>query len=240
MTQERGQRRWQVGAAIVAGALVVAIAVAVLGGGSTPTLRAGHPVPYAAAAQAPFAGVAESGTALGDARAPVTLTEFADLQCPFCAAFARDTLPALVRDEVRPGRLRIVFAPLTFIGPDSRRGAEMALAVGGQNRLWPFVSLFYANQRDENTGYVTDAFLAALADATVGVQPASALAARSSPAVRAGLAAAATEARALHVASTPAFALSRSGAPLLSFTPADLQASAFEARIDELAAGRPR
>lgn len=240
MTQARRQRLWQTGALIVAGAIVVAIAVAVLGGGSTPTLRPGRPVPGAAATQAPFAGVTEQGTALGSPRAPVTLVEFADLQCPVCAAFDRGALPALVRSEVRPGRLRIVFAPLAFIGPDSRRGAEMALAAGAQDRLWPFAALFYANQREENSGYVTDGFLTALGQATAGLAVATALAARSAPAVAAALSRSAALARRLHVAATPAFALSRTGAAPLSFSPADLQASAFEGPIEQLAKGRAR
>jgi len=236
VTQARPERLWQLGGVIVAGVIVVAIAVVVLAGGSTPTLRPGHPVPHAAATQAPFSGIPEQGVALGAPTAPVTLTEFGDLQCPVCAAFARDALPQLVRDEVRPGRLRIVFAPLTFIGPDSRRGAEMAVAAGQQNRLWPFATLFYANQREENSGYVTDGFLTALAQSTVGLLPAPALAARQSPAVQATLASAAAEAKQLHITSTPSFALSRTGAALLSFSPADLQAGAFEARIERLAA----
>jgi protein-disulfide isomerase len=238
MTQARRQRLWQLGALIVAGALVVAIAVAVVGGGSTPPLRPGRPVPHAAADQAPFAGIPEQGTALGSPTAPVTLVELADLQCPVCAAFARDALPGLVRDEVRPGRLRIVFAPLTFIGPDSARGARMALAAGAQNRLWPFTALVYANQRDENSGYVTDGFLTALAQSTAGLDGRAALAARAAPALSAALASAAAEAKRLRVTSTPSFALSRTGATPLSFSPAGLQAGAFEARIEQLAAGR--
>jgi len=235
VTQERPNRLWQLGGVIVAVAVLVAIVIAVFTGGSTPVLRPGRAVPHAAAARALFAGVPEQGTALGLPAAPVTLVEFADLQCPVCAAFARDTLPTLVRREVRPGRLRIVFAPLTFIGADSARGAEMALTAGEQDRLWPFVDLFFANQREENSGYVDDAFLTALAQATGGLDPTRALAARSQPAIARGLESASAEAKRLHVSSTPSFALSETGATPLSFSPADLQPGAFETAIDRLA-----
>ena len=238
MTRERPDRLWQLGGVIVAAAVLVAIAVAVFTGGSTPVLRPGRPVPHTAAAQALFAGVPEQGPALGAPGAPVTLVEFADLQCPVCAAFARDTLPTLVRREVRPGRLRIVFAPLTFIGADSGHGAQMALAAGEQDRLWPFVDLFFANQREENSGYVDDAFLTALAQATAGLDPARALAARTQPAVARDLDSASAEAKRLHVDSTPSFALSKTGSTPVSFSPADLQVGAFEAAIERLARGR--
>ena len=232
---ETGQRRWQLGAVVVLAAVVVAIAVAVSSGGSAPALVPGHPVPHAAEIGALLAGVPERGVALGAPDAPVTLIEFADLQCPTCAAFANGTLPTLIRREVRPGRLRIVFAPLTFVGSDSRRGAEAALAAGEQNRLWPFVELFFANQREENSGYVTDRFLTALAQGAGQVNMARALAARAAPAITGSLASTAALAARLQISSTPSFALSRTGAAPVSFIPADLQASAFTAAIGRLA-----
>ena len=237
MTQVPQQRLWQLGGLVVLVAAVLAIAISVLAGGTTPTLRPGRPVPHAAAVQALFAGIPEQGAALGAPQAPLTLVEFADLQCPYCAAFARDTLPVLIRREVRPGRLRIVFVGLSLLGPDSRRGAAMALAAGRQDRLWPFADLFFANQREERSGYVTDAFLTALAGATGGLDTAQALAARSSPEVTLALAGGAAEAARLHVGATPSFALSRTGATLVSFSPADLQASAFTGPIDERLGG---
>ncbi len=45
--------------------------------------------------------------ALGGPDAPVVLIEYSDFQCPFCGRFARETKPALVRDYVDKGFLRI-------------------------------------------------------------------------------------------------------------------------------------
>lgn len=96
-----------------------------------------------------FGGIAQDGTALGSPLAPVTLVEFADLQCPYCARFALGTLPALVRDYVRTGRLKIVFTGLAFIGPESETALRAATAAGRYNRLWNIVDALYRSGRRE-------------------------------------------------------------------------------------------
>jgi hypothetical protein len=72
--------------------------------------------------------------------------EYADLQCPFCAAFSEQQLPGIVEDYVRTGRVRLRLRLLTFLGPDSVKGARTAKAAARQNRMWQFVEAFYADQ----------------------------------------------------------------------------------------------
>jgi protein-disulfide isomerase len=74
-------------------------------------------------------GVPQNGTVFGEDDAPVTLVEYADLQCPFCAEWALRTFPELVTDYVREGQLRIEFRGLSFIGPESEDALRTALAV---------------------------------------------------------------------------------------------------------------
>ena len=60
-------------------------------------ISSGDSSPAASAAEtSSFAGVPQAGLVLGDPDAPVTLVEYADLQCPYCAAWARSTLPVLI------------------------------------------------------------------------------------------------------------------------------------------------
>lgn len=106
-----------------------------------------------------FAGIEQDGFALGDPDAPVTVVEFADLQCPFCADFATDDLPAIVEDYVEPGDARMELRLLAFIGPDSETGRAAATVAVDADRLWPFAENFFANQGSENSGYVTSEFL---------------------------------------------------------------------------------
>ena len=103
---------------------------------------------------------------LGDPKAPVTLTEYLDLQCPVCAEASKQTLPWLIDAYVRTGKAKLEVRTLHFLGPDSEKAARVAAAAPrSQGRLWPFVEAFYAAQGAENSGYVTDDFLRDVAKA---------------------------------------------------------------------------
>jgi protein-disulfide isomerase len=230
-------RAYQLGGLLVTTALIATVLTAVLSSGSTSELAPGKPVPGAAQTLGLLAGIPQHGITLGNPRAPVTLVEFGDLQCPSCAVFAQDALPAIVSRYVRPGRVLLVFRGLDFIGHDSERAARMAGALGEQNRLWQFVELMYRNQGLENSSYVTDTYLRALAGAIPGVDVARAIAARESAGVQAQLQDARQLARSLQLASTPSFLLSPSGGPPRRFSPAGLDSGSFQAPIDRMLAG---
>ena len=179
-----------------------------------------------------FAGIPQSGTLLGDPHAPATLVEFADLQCPFCAQYARDALPGLLRNSVRPGRLQLDLRLLSFIGPESKAAARMAGAAALQDRLWQFSELFFLSQGQENSGYVTPAFLSVLGDVTPGLDVQRALDARGSASVTAQLARAQRSAEQLHVSSTPSFFLLRPGRSPVRLHPSALTTDAVSSAIE--------
>lgn len=77
-------------------------------------------------------------TALGDADAPVVLVEYSDYRCPFCAVFARDTLPVLVDEYVESGQIRIEWRDLTVFGQESVDAAVAGRAAGAQGLFWEF------------------------------------------------------------------------------------------------------
>jgi protein-disulfide isomerase len=193
--------------ALGASAVLVAAGIAVSSsGGAKPHITI---VP----ASATFRGIPEHDGVLGDPQAPSTLTEFVDLQCPICAAASKQTLPWLVQHYVRTGKVKLQLRTLHFIGPDSERAARVAAGAERQGRLWPFIEAFYAAQRTENSGYVTDAFLRSVAKAS-GVDASRALAdAGRTPAMRA-VEQADADATRLGVNATPTFAVAKgSGQP---------------------------
>jgi protein-disulfide isomerase len=85
--------------------------------------------------------------AIGPADAPITLVEYGDYECPFCAQ-AFPVTQALIR-EFGPS-LRFVFRhlPLSNVHPHAERAAEAAEAAGMQDRFWQMHDLLYENQRN--------------------------------------------------------------------------------------------
>ena len=170
--------------------------------------------------------IPQSGITLGSPRAPVTIVEFADLQCPFCAEYERNVLPTLIDRYVRTGKVRLQLRLLRFLGPDSDRLARVAAAASTQNRMWQFAALAYARQGAENSGYATPEFVNRLAaNAALKDLDAGAAAERQ---VRQSEQAA----RTLGINSTPSFMIGRTGASLERFQPNDLTPEAFLTRID--------
>jgi protein-disulfide isomerase len=226
-TQDRRRRRLRLIAASAAAAIaVVAVLIAVSqggggGGGTTATVQPTNL----------FNGIPQHGATLGNPNAPVKMVEFVDLQCPFCAQYTRDVLPTLVQRYVRPGKLSIEMRPLTFIGDDSRTAGQAAAAAADHNRLWQFADLFYLNQGQENTGYVTHDFLTKIARAA-GLNPAPILAAADSSTTPALLTQADQEASQRNVSSTPSFLLGRGGGALRSLQVSQLVPSQFTGPID--------
>lgn len=73
--------------------------------------------------------------ALGDPNAPVTIVEFTDIQCPFCARHHGRTLPLIISNYVDQGLVYYIFRdfPLTSIHPQAVEAAEAARCAGDQN-----------------------------------------------------------------------------------------------------------
>jgi protein-disulfide isomerase len=210
---------------VLAGVAVAAVLVAVVaaGAGGGASHKGGSP----AAVESALKGIPQSGIALGSPKAPVTMVEFADLQCPFCAEYHRNVFPTLLRRYVRTGKLRIELRLLRFLGPDSDRLARVAAAAATQNRMWQFVGLAYDRQGRENSGYATDEFINRLS-ADTGLRSPDAGAAAERQVQRDEQAA-----RTLGINSTPSFLIGRTGGRLTRFQPSDLTPGAFVPEIQK-------
>jgi protein-disulfide isomerase len=219
------RRLWMLAGAAAAALAIVVVAIALgQGGGSRPT--------PAKATAGLFDAIPQHGAVLGHPRAPVTLEEFADLQCPYCREYAVGALPELVRRYVRSGQLRLVFRPVAILGPDSVRAAQMASAAGTQHRMWQFLDRFYSRQQSENSGYVTEAFLRSVASEVSGLDTPRALAESGAEASLTPLAQAQSRARAFGIDSTPSFLIGRSGGAMHRLSVTSLGPEAFRAPIE--------
>ena len=102
----------------------------------------------------------------GSAKAPVTVYEMADFQCPACREFALTTLPTLDRNYIQSGKVRWVFVnlPLTNIHKNAVEAAQVAMCAARQNRFWQVHDLLYRHQPEWAPLANPDSALRALAD----------------------------------------------------------------------------
>ena len=178
-----------VGLAVVVVAVVIAISVS--GGGTgQPAPKPGSTASNAdvTAVSNLLNGIPQSGQTLGRPSAPVTITEYADLECPVCGAFSLPTsktasdgaqgtgyFDQLVNQYVRTGKAKVVYKSMetaTAGGPNASMWAQQqasAYAAGLQNKAWYYIELFYRQQQPENTAYVNTTFLQGIAKQIPGL-----------------------------------------------------------------------
>lgn len=87
-----------------------------------------------------------AGPAIGPADAAVTVVEFSDFQCPYCARSAQ-TVKQLV-DKYR-GRIRLVFQDFPLpIHKDAPKAAEAAACANDQGKFWPMHDKLFQVQKN--------------------------------------------------------------------------------------------
>jgi protein-disulfide isomerase len=143
--------------------LVSASVSATLSCASAPATPPGRPAPASAAIASPGGpaitddgapvdrvAVPAEGPARGPATAKVTIVEFSDFQCPFCARVnpTLEQIRTTYRDDVR-----IVFRhnPLPFHA-DAALAAEAAVAAEWQGKFWEMHDALFAHQADLGRG----------------------------------------------------------------------------------------
>jgi protein-disulfide isomerase len=207
---ERRQRLIKLGSATAFLALVV---VAVLIVVSQSSSDGGDPssIDGAAEVRNELNGIPQHGLVLGERSAKTTLVEFGDLQCPVCKGYAEEILPEVIESKVRSGEARLEFRNFIIINEESVDAAAAAIAAGEQGFGWDFIELFYRNQGTEASGYVTDEFMTALAEAVEVPNIERWNQARKSQRVIGRVTAETTQAERLGLTGTPSFAIEGSG-----------------------------
>ncbi len=83
----------------------------------------------------------------GSKDAEVTIIEFSDFQCPYCARFFTQTLPLIDENYIKTGKVRLVYRdfPLSF-HQNAQKAAEAAECADEQNKFWEYHDLVFKNQ----------------------------------------------------------------------------------------------
>jgi protein-disulfide isomerase len=84
--------------------------------------------------------------AMGPDTAKVTVIEYASASCPHCAAFAKDTFPALKKDYIDTGKVKFVFRE--FPHNDAALAAFMVARCAPKDKYFPLVDIFFATQEE--------------------------------------------------------------------------------------------
>jgi protein-disulfide isomerase len=226
----------------VAGVVVVIIAIILIATGTDGSK--GAPAPKSPAANSALAtvttmlqGIPQKANVLGNPNAPVTLQYFGDLECPFCKQFTVETLPTIIQKYVRTGKLKIEYHSMETATREKETFQTQqvaALAAGAQNLMWYYVELFYHEQGEEDSGYVTESYLQGLAAQVPGLNLSKWSEARNDPAYPSQVLADAQAANQNGFTGTPSFMLGKTGGALQKFESSSLtEAGPFEQAIEK-------
>jgi hypothetical protein len=170
---------------------------------------------------AQLAGIPQRGDTLGAPTAPITLEVYSDLKDPDSQNWFVNYLPAILADDVRPGRVKIEyhsFKTNTYRPAEFVKEQTAALAAGAQDRLWNFVDTFYHEQGNEFASYVTESYLEHIARQIPGLNIAQWHTDRHTGRREEQTTAEDQAARALGLYLTPSFRVGHTGGTLKTFS----------------------
>ncbi|HXQ00482.1 MAG TPA: thioredoxin domain-containing protein [Solirubrobacteraceae bacterium] len=236
------QRKRLIQLGAVAGAVVVIIVIILIATGTGGSKNA--PAPKSAAANSALAtvttmlqGIPQKGNVLGNPNAPVTMQYFGDLECPFCKQFTVTTLPTIIKKYVRTGKLKLEYNSMETAtkNPEVFRTQQIAAyAAGAQNLAWYYIELFYHEQGEEDSGYVTESYLQGLASQVPGLNTSAWSESRNDPTYANQVISDAQAANQNGFTGTPSFLIGKSGGTLQKFeAPGLTEAGPFEAAIEK-------
>ena len=84
----------------------------------------------------------------GSSKAPVTVYEMSDFQCPYCRQFVEETFPRLEHDYIATGKVRWIFInyPLTSVHQHAAAAAQLGMCAAQQQGFWKMHDLLFKYQ----------------------------------------------------------------------------------------------
>lgn len=164
--------------------------------------------PQSAEEESPFSELARRDEndpfAIGAVDAPVVIIEYADFTCPYCSAFAENTLPALLGEYVESGHVRIEWRDLPILTDHSVETAIAARAAAEQDLFWEFSQKMFAHTYTGSKDYDRETLIG-IASGVDGLDAEAFTAALDAPELAAAVTREGQESRALGVTATPTF-----------------------------------
>ena len=106
---------------------------------------------------------ADNDPIIGNPDAPITIIEFSDFQCPFCARFHIQTLPTIMEEYIEKGDVKLVFRdfPLQSIHPNAVPASVAAECANEQGKFKQMHDILFEKQNEWSnleTVYAIDLF----------------------------------------------------------------------------------
>jgi len=83
---------------------------------------------------------------IGPSDAPITIVEFSDFRCPYCARFAKETLRPLL--ESYGDQIQFVYRDFVIFGQPSYEAALASECAHEQDKFWEYHDILFANQQN--------------------------------------------------------------------------------------------
>ena len=105
----------------------------------------------------------ENNPVIGNPDAPITIIEFSDFQCPFCAKFHMQTLPTIMDEYINKGTVKLVFRdfPIQSIHPNAVPASIAAECANEQGEFEQMYHMLFEKQKEWSnleTSYAITAF----------------------------------------------------------------------------------
>jgi len=142
--QKSGDVFWKVTTVV----LIVVLAVVAFRGNSGATPTGGAVLPSLGDDPAPtvvdMEALLDDDAVRGDEDAPVTIVEWSDFECPFCARFYEQTLSSIEEEYIKTGKVKLVYRdfPLSF-HTNAQKAAEAAECAGEQGKYWEMHDMLF-------------------------------------------------------------------------------------------------
>ena len=93
---------------------------------------------------------ADNDPIIGNPDAPITLIEFSDFQCPFCARFHIQTLPTIMEEYIEKGTVKLVFRdfPIQSIHPNAVPASVAAECANEQGKFKQMHDILFEKQNE--------------------------------------------------------------------------------------------
>ncbi len=102
---------------------------------------------------------ADNDPIIGDPDAPITIIEFSDFQCPFCARFYTQTLPLIHEKYIETGKVKLVFRdfPIQSIHPNAVPASVASECANEQGKFKEMHDMLIEKQNEWNRQEIADA-----------------------------------------------------------------------------------